>query len=97
MNTNPMHLAGVRAFFRRWQTASIISQSTEADAPADHPAHGDEHPDTATRIVRRCKKCWGSGYRTVKNLACEEVTVECIDCDGTGREAERIHRKAFGS
>ena len=40
MTTNPMHLVGVRAFFRRWQTASATHTDPELfwRAVLEHPS-----------------------------------------------------------
>ena len=80
MTTNPMHLAGVRTFVRRWWTASA-SQSTRAAAKVDHPLPRPAQSE-------RCFKCWGYGIIGRLNPADELVELECPRCQGSGYDPE---------
>lgn len=94
MTTNPLHAPGVMAFFRRM---NYLRQpvDTRAAAMADHPSSQPDTSDHELAIVRHitaCEVCIGSGMVEAANGA----EYDCIDCGGSGRESDRVQRKAFG-
>jgi hypothetical protein len=63
-------------------------------AAAEPPARLDS--DEALGVIRPCVKC--GGYGTVPRWRDDDlVDLECPACMGSGRDAGRVQRKAFGS
>jgi hypothetical protein len=94
-----------RAFKRRWDAASAINRGIAAAeavlADDERKAAMEQHSSTrldsdeALGVIRPCVKC--RGYGTIHRWQGDQLAeLECPACMGSGRDADRVLRRAGG-